>query len=148
VFAVGIGLGVLAVGIGRCWLWQECMHLCGELIRCLQVLTHVADCLIELHAAGFVHRDIKPSNIMWLLRNRRWTIIDFGCAAHVGELASTGFSSAYAAPEALFACTTGESCIWVTEALDSWSVGILALELLTGKPVFDLLQPQEQVRRS
>ena len=37
--------------------------------------------LKELHAVGYVHRDLKPGNVMWLPRENRWTVIDFGCAA-------------------------------------------------------------------
>ena len=68
---------------------------------CLQVLTHVAERLKNLHAAGYVHRDIKPGNIMWLPRKNRWTLIDFGCAAKTGTFAFSGFSVFFAPPELL-----------------------------------------------
>jgi serine/threonine protein kinase len=112
----------------------------------VQVLTHIAARLIDLHAAGYVHRDIKPGNIMWLPRKKRWTIIDFGCAARTGEYARLGFSLFYAAPEVLVSHESGAPGIVVTEALDAWSLGILAIEMFTGQPVFDLLQPEQKVR--
>ena len=113
----------------------------------VQVLTHIADRLKDLHGAGYVHRDIKPGNIMWLPRTKRWTLIDFGCAARTGSRTRTGFSLYYAAPEALMAYMRGKTQSVATEALDAWSLGVLAIELLTGKTVFDRLRPREEVRQ-
>ena len=67
----------------------------------MQVLTHVAERLSDLHAAGYVHRDIKPGNIMWLPRKKRWTLIDFGCAARTGTHASNSFTPVFASPEVI-----------------------------------------------
>jgi serine/threonine protein kinase len=50
----------------------------------IQVMVHIARKLEALHAAGWVHRDLKPGNAIWLPSNNSWTLIDFGCAAHVG----------------------------------------------------------------
>jgi eukaryotic-like serine/threonine-protein kinase len=113
----------------------------------MQVLSHIAERLKDLHEAGYVHRDIKPGNIMWLPRKKRWTLIDFGCAARTGTKARTGFSLYYVAPEVLRAYTAGQREFEATEALDTWSLGVLALELFGGKPAFDHHYPAEQVRR-
>lgn len=112
----------------------------------MQVLSHVAERLKDLHRAGYVHRDIKPGNLMFLPRTKRWTLIDFGCAAETGSTARTGFSLFYAAPEVV----TGHyrdrnTTIVATEALDAWAVGILSLEMFCGKLPFDVEQSTQQV---
>jgi serine/threonine protein kinase len=65
--------------------------------------------LRDLHEFGVVHRDLKPGNVMWLPRENRWTVIDFGCAARTGERARLCFSLAYAAPEVIAAYRRGET---------------------------------------
>ena len=72
------------------------------------MIHHLAMRLKDLHALGYVHRDLKPGNVMWLPRENRWTVIDFGCAARTGERARLGFSVAYAAPEVISAYRAGE----------------------------------------
>jgi serine/threonine protein kinase len=117
-----------------------------DMVTGLQVLTHVAERLADLHAAGYVHRDIKPGNIMWLPRRNRWTLIDFGCAARTGQHAPMGFSLVYAAPEVITAHHAGHSEMIVSSAVDSWSVGILAVEMFTGQPAYRVLQHEKTVR--
>jgi eukaryotic-like serine/threonine-protein kinase len=90
---------------------------------------------MDLHAAGYVHRDLKPANIMWLPSQNRWTLIDFGCAACIGAKACKGFTLAYAAPEAVQATFRDGGCaVEVSPALDAWSLGVLCVELFTGRP--------------
>lgn len=38
---------------------------------------------------------------MWLPSQNRWTLIEVGCVARIGETARTGFSLSYAAPEVI-----------------------------------------------
>jgi serine/threonine protein kinase len=92
-----------------------------------------------MHEAGFVHRDLKPGNVMWLPRENRWTVIDFGCTARIGVLAPLSFTLAYAAPEVVRAFEMEAKSIESTPALDAWSLGVMAFELLTGSPAFRLV---------
>jgi serine/threonine protein kinase len=93
-----------------------------------------------------VHRDLKPGNIMWLPPQNRWMLIDFGCAACIGKKARIGFSLMYAAPEVVKARFRDEcSTMTVTTALDVWSVGVIAVELFSGRPPLMLLEGQEKV---
>eukprot|EP00892_Ulva_mutabilis_P001147 jgi/Ulvmu1/11032/UM007_0212.1 len=111
-----------------------------DLFQSVAMLANIAKRLEYLHSHGFVHRDLKPSNVMWLPRENRWTVIDFGCAARIGRPASISFSLRYAAPEVIEALTLGAREMTPHPSLDSWSLGVLAFELLTGAPAFDLLQ--------
>ena len=95
--------------------------------------------LAAMHECGLVHRDLKPSNIMWLPRENRWTVIDFGSAARTGEVAPLSFSLAYAAPEVVATLHHGERRMRVTPAVDAWAIGVVAFELLTGAPAFNFL---------
>lgn len=113
----------------------------------LQVLSNVSKRLADMHAAGIVHRDLKPANVMWLPRENRWTVIDFGCVARVGDQAPLNFTLAYAAPEVIAACTAGERTILAAPAVDAWSLGVMAFELLTGAPAFQLVTQGSQVVR-
>ena len=51
---------------------------------------------------------------------------------HLGEQPSSG---GVMSVSVLFAA--GQGCVLATEALDAWSVGILALELFSGRPVWN-----------
>ena len=92
-----------------------------------------------MHDAGCVHRDLKPANVMWLPRANRWTLIDFGCVARVGQQAPLQFTVAYAAPEIIRSFFMQQCVVEATPALDAWSLGVMAFELLTGAPAFDIL---------
>ena len=74
------------------------LELEGEGV-CPQVLANVALRLADFHAAGYVHRDLKPANVMWLPRENRWTVIDFGCAGRTDTTVPLSFTLVYAAPE-------------------------------------------------
>ena len=105
----------------------------------MQILSNVSKRLADMHDAGYVHRDLKPANVMWLPRQNCWTVIDFGCAARIGAQAPLNFTLTYAAPEVVHALVAGERVIHASPALDAWALGVMAFELLTGAPAFNLL---------
>ena len=118
-----------------------------DIFQSVAVLAHVATRLRDMHAAGYVHRDIKPENVMFLHRENRWTVIDFGCAAHSGEVAPLAYTLVYAPPEVAEAVDAGARTIEVTPAMDAWSLGVVAFELLTGQSAFKLvLEGRDSVR--
>jgi Tol biopolymer transport system component len=96
------------------------------------VLRDVCDGLAFAHARGIVHRDIKPDNV--LLAGRHAMLTDFGVAEAVTEAGVGGMTfgtPTYMAPEQITRDTR------VDHRADIYSVGVMAYELLTGKPPFD-----------
>jgi eukaryotic-like serine/threonine-protein kinase len=113
----------------------------------MQVLANVAKRLEAMHKAGYAHRDLKPANVMWLPRENQWTLIDFGCAAKIGQEAPLSFTLAYAAPEVIRVWHQGGKTCEATAAVDAWSLGVMVYELLTGRPAFDVfMQGRDAVR--
>ena len=111
----------------------------------VQIIQHVAARLEALHAVGYVHRDLKPGNVMWLPRENRWALIDFGSAARTGTRAPLSFTMKYAAPEVAAAARAAHSTANAAEAVDAWGLGVLAFELLTGMPAFRPRCPETEV---
>jgi serine/threonine protein kinase len=97
------------------------------------IIAHVADGLQYAHTAGVIHRDVKPANIMLDARGTP-IVTDFGTAkaAANAELTRSGAmvgTPAYMSPEQCLGHPT-------TVASDQYSLGVLAYELLTGRPPF------------
>ncbi|MEM6960043.1 MAG: protein kinase, partial [Myxococcota bacterium] len=99
--------------------------------------------LRHAHQRRIVHRDIKPANLLLCedASDVRVKLVDFGIAfndQYTRQLTATGSiigTMRYLAPELL----RGEGC---SPASDLWSVGILALECLTGRRAYELSDNQ------
>jgi serine/threonine protein kinase/tetratricopeptide (TPR) repeat protein len=110
----------------------------------VRILREVVDALACAHAQGVVHRDIKPDNVM--LSGRHALVMDFGVAKAVSE--ATGRQTittlgvaigtpAYMAPEQVAADPH------IDHRADIYAVGVLAYELLVGRPPFAGATPQQ-----
>ena len=107
--------------------------------RAVPIAAQIASALSEAHEKGVVHRDLKPSNIMLIKRGGMVDyakVLDFGIAKSIEEtdddepqLTMTGQilgTPAYMSPEQCSGKKLGP-------ATDTYSLGIIAFELLTGK---------------
>jgi glycogen synthase kinase 3 beta len=94
-----------------------------------QMLRALAHC----HALGVCHRDIKPQNLLVDVATHALKLCDFGSAKALQPREpniSYICSRYYRAPELIFGATN------YTTAIDVWSVGCVAAELLLGVPLF------------
>lgn len=103
-----------------------------------------------LHSAGLLHRDIKPSNLL-LNSECHMKLCDFGLARSIAALESeqavkpvlTDYIATrwYRAPEILLGSTK------YTKGIDTWSIGCIVGELLSGKPMFPGTSTMNQLER-
>ena len=96
-----------------------------------QVIVEVASALEYAHSCGVIHGDLKPSEIL-INENGQVHVVGFGQAPILRDLlqpdeTETGSGQTYQAPEVL----KGE---WMTTSSDQYSLGLIALEMLTNQP--------------
>ena len=112
----------------------------GETLRILREVLHA---LSYAHRRGVAHRDIKPENI--LLGEGGAVVADFGVAKALDASASTSITTAgfavgtpaYMAPEQVAGSKT------LDHRADIYAVGIVAYEMLAGRPPFTGDSPEE-----
>ncbi|MFW5966760.1 MAG: serine/threonine-protein kinase [Persicimonas sp.] len=95
----------------------------------------------EAHDEGLIHRNLKPSNVFLLPRRRggqRVKVLDYGLASSLDSLADDEEddrdtevcgTATYMAPETLVHQQS-------SEATDVYAVGLILIEMLTGRRVF------------
>jgi serine/threonine-protein kinase len=108
----------------------------------VRIVQEVADGLGYAHSLGVVHRDIKPENILFM--GGHAVVADFGVATAVGAAGGTRLTESglsvgtpvYMSPEQALgqADIDGRS--------DTYSLGCVLYEMLTGDPPFDAPNPQ------
>ncbi len=113
----------------------------------IDTIMQIADALAQAHERGVVHRDVKPSNVI-ITQQKRVKVLDFGVAkfdlspSEESETASL-FATEYVKTAAgavigTFAYMSPEQALAkeVDHRSDIFSLGILAYELVAGRPPF------------
>eukprot|EP00698_Gefionella_okellyi_P012558 TRINITY_DN3394_c0_g1_i1.p1 TRINITY_DN3394_c0_g1~~TRINITY_DN3394_c0_g1_i1.p1 ORF type:complete len:629 (-),score=134.24 TRINITY_DN3394_c0_g1_i1:78-1964(-) len=104
------------------------------------ILSQVVDGLVYLHDHSVIHRDLKPGNVL-VSSDGVVKIADFGCSTQaIGLIRSTVGTPWYLAPEVARAEP-------YSYAVDVWSLGCVALELMTGQRVLGNLNPMVAMMR-
>ncbi|MEO7999149.1 MAG: serine/threonine-protein kinase, partial [Gemmatimonadaceae bacterium] len=120
---------------------RDRMQRSGELTvpESIRLLREIATALAYAHDRGVVHRDIKPENI--LLTDGVALVADFGVAKALVESTTMGErpltaagitvgTPAYMSPEQVSADPA------IDQRADLYSFGVVAYEMLTGRPPF------------
>jgi serine/threonine protein kinase len=127
------------------WSWLAMEHVSGsdlarrmrgglDRAQALALLAQAAEALAQLHRQGLVHRDVKPANFL-LRADGTLVLADYGLVVVAGATDREANAGAlfgtprYVAPEQL----QGAPAL---PAADVYSLGVLAHEMLCGRPPF------------
>ena len=111
------------------WLEREQPGFEGR----LDLVRQLASALAHAHEHGVIHRDLKPDNVL-VDENGRAVLVDFGLARREESMDLTATGSRlgtprYMSPEQV----AGESSTLGPQS-DVFSLGVMAYEILTGRP--------------
>uniref|UniRef100_A0A3P8PXH8 Protein kinase domain-containing protein n=1 Tax=Astatotilapia calliptera TaxID=8154 RepID=A0A3P8PXH8_ASTCA len=117
----------------RDYIWDRKNH-CLPISEVRPILGQLTNALSHLGSVGIVHADLKPGNIMVVNRHEspiKVKLIDFGlaCPASAVMPGDRVGTVGYCAPEVMLGLP-------YNEAIDMWSLGLVAVELATGLPLY------------
>ncbi|MEO2024976.1 MAG: serine/threonine-protein kinase [Fuerstiella sp.] len=101
-----------------------------------ELCVKIAEALHHVHESGVIHRDLKPGNIM-PDRDNEPHIMDFGLAKReAGEITMTIDGQILGTPAYMSPEQAGGESHSVGPAADTYSLGVILFELLTGERPF------------
>ncbi|KAJ1981909.1 Serine/threonine protein kinase [Dimargaris verticillata] len=95
----------------------------------LQLLSAVEHC----HRHGVYHRDLKPENVLVIDNGRRIKLIDFGLATDAPCSSDIGCGSSYYMSPECQGGLDGLCASYDTAANDVWSLGVILVNLASGR---------------
>jgi eukaryotic-like serine/threonine-protein kinase len=100
----------------------------------LDVLIAIAEGLAAVHRAGIAHRDVKPGNVM-LAPGNRIVLTDLGLVVPEFDVGGRELKGTpeYMAPEVIL----GQIKPGAAHLVDTYALGVLAFELVTGSVPYD-----------
>ena len=112
------------------------------------ILYQTVKAMLYLHSAGLIHRDIKPSNIL-VNEACDAKLCDFGLVRSIDDEPNSNMDILteyiatrwYRAPEILLGSQN------YSKAIDIWSIGCLAAEMMKGKPIFPGTSTLNQIEK-
>jgi len=136
-------------------------QVADEQWACVEVVAPLLRLLEKMHRLNVSHRDIKPENIFLTARGAL-RLGDFGLAidnsrelafAHVGtldymapEVLRNGKVRIIESPSVTLDELTARNLAPYGPAVDVWAVGVLAYELVTGRPPFECDDEREEAK--
>jgi WD40 repeat protein/serine/threonine protein kinase len=110
----------------------------------LELFVDVCQAVQHAHQKGIIHRDLKPSNVLVMSHDGTPVVkvIDFGVAKAIGQQLTdktihTHLSQMVGTPLYMSPEQAGQSGLDVDTRSDTYSLGVLLYELLTGTTTFD-----------
>jgi len=96
--------------------------------QAINIIANTLNGISYAHKKGVIHRDLNPHNILLSHENNKPRIMDFGISTLLGKRTEAGIwgTLKYMSPEQ---CEEKK----VTSASDTFSIGLILFELLTGK---------------
>lgn len=136
---------VILMELGKCNL-QDLVDMWGASEQlAAKALGHVLSALAYLHQRGIVHRDVKQENVIFAM-DGSLKLADFGLAIDltVEPAVTRAGTLELMAPEVVAcpckACprdNKGRQDLWYGYKVDTWSCGVMAYELMSGRTLFD-----------
>jgi tRNA A-37 threonylcarbamoyl transferase component Bud32 len=116
--------------------WDQTRKVCTDLLEGLR----------NGYSQGLTHRDLKPSNVMRARKGSTWKIVDWGIAYPLPPATGVGLDHAISGTPWYMAPEAWEMPSRVSRQSDFYALGVMIIEMLTGKNPFYSLSEPELVR--
>lgn len=115
-------------------------HAAAELMQTLARAVHFA------HQRGILHRDLKPGNVL-LDTDGTPYLTDFGLAKKIDSNDGASRTGAVVGTPSYMSPEQASGAVWITTAVDIYSLGAMLYEMLTGNQPFRGETVYETVRQ-